>query len=422
MSTAANPGHGAPSVPDELVVDRPYENEVVARLADLKLDHDVSARSRELDLSRVCVHGLEAAAGTLRAEADRLAASPGSEPWRTVFPRPTDQASPLDLLLYYIRFRTAESNAGWVFEMGKNRHVRSVIGLPHLSGGGVLYPVPVPAPKARGGRQAEETCQVGLLDTRIFPHPVLAGRYHAAEDATLPEGGPFPHWAGHATFVAGRILAEAPEARLVVRAVLNDEQAAATAWETALQMVAFRDSGVKILNLSLGCHTADGVAPLIISRAVELLTPEMVVVAAAGNHGDPKLNGPDSQIDQRASCWPGALAQVEAVGADNDKQPPELATFSPQVRWTAFNAPGENVVGPYLRGPVAVHTRDQGVVKADFPDGWARWSGTSFAAATVTGRLARMTARNGGDPHRALRDLRRELSAAGGSDPIRLAH
>jgi membrane-anchored mycosin MYCP len=422
MSTAGNLGHGATSVPDELVVDRPYENEVLARLAELKLDHDVSARSRELELSRVCIHGLEAAAGTLRAEADRLAASPGSEPWRTVFPRPTEQASPLDLLLYCIRFRTAEGNAGWVFDMGKNRHVRSVIGLPHLSGGGVLYPVPVPAPTPRGGHPSEDTCLVGLLDTRIYPHPMLAGRYHAADGATLPEDGQFPHWAGHATFVAGRILAEAPEARLVVRAVLDDEHAAATAWDTALQMVAFRDSGVKILNLSLGCHTADGIAPLIIGRAVELLTPEMVVVAAAGNHGDPKLNGPDSPVDQRASCWPAALAQVEAVGADNDKQPPELATFSPQVRWTAFNAPGENVVGPYLRGPVSVFTRDQGAVNADFPDGWARWSGTSFAAATVTGRLARMTARNGGDPHRALRDLRRELSAAGGSDPIRLAH
>jgi hypothetical protein len=423
MSTVGNPGHGATSVPDELVVDRPYENEVAARLAELSLNHEVRARSRELDLSRICVHGLDEAAGTLRAEADRLAASPGSEPWRTVFPRPTDQASPLDLLLYYIRFRTAEGNAGWVFDMGKNRHVRSVIGLPHISGGGVLYPVPVPAPKQREGRPAEHACLVGVLDTRIFPHPTLVGRYLAAEGASLPaDGGPFPHWAGHATFVAGRILAEAPQTRLVVRSVLDDEHAAATAWDTALQMVAFRGSGVKILNLSLGCHTADGVAPLILSRAVELLTPEMVIVAAAGNHGDPKLNGPDSPVDQRASCWPAALAMVEAVGADNDKQPPEPASFSPQVRWTAFLAPGENVVGPYLRGPVSVYTRDQGIVNTEFPDGWARWSGTSFASATVAGRLARMTARNGGDPHRALRDLRRELGAAGGSDPIRPAH
>src|SRR3712207_3744352 len=142
--------------------------------------------------------------------------------------------------------------------------------------------------------------------------------------------------------------------------------------------------------------TAVGDPPLIISRAVELLTPEMVIVAAAGNHGDPKLNGPDSPVDQRASCWPAALAMVEAVGADNDRRPPEIASFSPQVRWTAFQAPGEHVVGPYLRGPVRVYTREQGIVNTEFPDGWARWSGTSFAAGTVTGRLARMTARNGG--------------------------
>jgi hypothetical protein len=85
-------------------------------------------------------------------------------------------------------------------------------------------------------------------------------------------------------------------------------------------------------------------------------------------------------------------------------------------------APGQNVVGPYLSGTVNVQTREHGTLPTDFPEGWASWSGTSFAAATVTGRLARLTARNGGDAHAALRELRRTLRQAGGSDPIRLAH
>jgi subtilisin family serine protease len=183
-------------------------------------------------------------------------------------------------------------------------------------------------------------------------------------------------------------------------------------------MMKFRNSGVKILNLSLGCITADGDAPLIIARAVELLTPQMVIVAAAGNHGDPKLNR--GTVDERAACWPGALPQVEAVGALSETG--HRTEFSPDVRWTSFMAPGQNVVGPFLTGTVNVETIDDGLRPTEFTEGWASWSGTSFAAATVTGRLARLTARNGGDPHAALRELRRTLRQAGGSDPIRLAH
>jgi membrane-anchored mycosin MYCP len=419
MATAASDTRPTTSVPDEIVVDLPYEDLVLALLRDLGLRREVKASSRVLELSRIGVTGLDEAARRLRTEADELAASPGSEPWRTAFPRPTDQSSPLDLLLYCIRFRTARENAGWTFEMGKNRHVRSVIGLPHLSSGGVLYPEPASAPAARPGKPAHDTCLVGVLDTRIHPHPVLVGKLHTAEGAVLDGAGPFSHYAGHATFVAGRVLAEAPEARLVADGVLDDEHAIATAWDTALAMMRFRNSGVKILNLSLGCYTADGDAPLIIARAIELLTPQMVVVAAAGNHGDAKLNG-DSGTDERAACWPAALSQVEAVGALTEAG--DRAEFSPDVRWTTFMAPGQNVVGPYLRGTVNVQTREHGTLPTDFADGWASWSGTSFAAATVTGRLASLTARNGGDAHAALRELRRTLRQGAGSDPIRLAH
>lgn len=418
MATADSDNHPATSVPDEIVVDLPYEGLVLDVLGDLRLHREVKTSSTVLELSRIGVGGLDEAAGRLRSEADEFAASPGYEPWRVAFPRPTDEWSPLDLLLYNIRFRTARENAGWMFEMGKNRHVRSVVGLPHYSAGGVLYPEAASAPTPRPGKPARDTCLVGLLDTRITPHPALVGKLHAAEGALLDGAGPFSHYAGHATFVAGMILAEAPETRLMVRAVLDDDRAVSNAWETALAMMQFRNSGAKILNLSLGCITTDGDAPLIMKRAVELLTPQMVIVSAAGNHGDPKLN--NGAVNERAACWPAALSQVEAVGALTEAG--DRAEFSPDVRWTTFMGPGQNVVGPFLTGTVNVQTREHGTLPTEFPEGWASWSGTSFAAATVTGRLARLTARNDGDPHAALRDLRRTLRQAGGSDPIRLAH
>ena len=62
---------------------------------------------------------------------------------------------------------------------------------------------------------------------------------------------------GHATFVAGLILRQAPGARLVVRPVLGP-RALGKAWGVAKIMADFVGPGVEVLNLSFGCYTDDG--------------------------------------------------------------------------------------------------------------------------------------------------------------------
>ena len=104
----------------------------------------------------------------------------------------------------------------------------------------------------------------------------------------VPAAGssPRPATAGHATFIAGLILRRAPGAELVIRPVLLNEKAFARAWDVAKDMAGFIGSGVDILNLSFGCYTDDGEPPLVLARAVSLVSAEILLVAAAGNHGD----------------------------------------------------------------------------------------------------------------------------------------
>ncbi|WP_260615393.1 S8 family serine peptidase [Microbispora sp. KK1-11] len=111
-------------------------------------------------------------------------------------------------------------------------------------------------------------------------------------------------------------------------------------------------------NTTFGGHTFDDAPPLGLAEA---LTGFPAVVACAGNTASSR------------PFWPAALPGVVAVGAlDGDAR----AGFSAYGPWVDVWAPGVGLVSSFL---------DYG----DF-HGYAAWSGTSFAAAVVTGALARL--------------------------------
>jgi subtilisin family serine protease len=174
-----------------------------------------------------------------------------------------------------------------------------------------------------------------------------------------------PDSEAHATFIAGVILAEAPNADLIVGHVLNAYNICGSSWDVATRMADFADAKVSVLNISFGAATYDDKPPLVLRRAVDELTSRnVVIVAAAGNHG------PDE-----TKMWPAAFKKVVAVGAgaritgtDNFK----IAAFSPRQPWVDLLAPGEDVRSLY---------------KAS---GYATWSGTSFSAAAVSGAVAHL--------------------------------
>jgi membrane-anchored mycosin MYCP len=238
--------------------------------------------------------------------------------------------------------------------------------------------------------------RVGLLDTRLYQNPWLTGGYLAANDDLLEIPGPghLPLWslAGHATFIAGLILRQAPGAQLIIRPVM-EQRALGRTWGVAKVMAEFVGTGVSILNLSFGCYTDDGQPPLVLAKAVNLVSPQILLVAAAGNHGnieqlraagDPLAAPWTVNLQDKTPVWPAAFAEVTAVGANDGRG--QVADFSPKAPWVDVTAPGVDVASTYLDAEVRLAFPDGN--KTETFHGYARWEGTSFAAATVSGAVA----------------------------------
>jgi hypothetical protein len=214
------------------------------------------------------------------------------------------------------------------------------------------------------------------LDTPLVRGTSL-GQHVEYEGKYLPKKEPIPAEAGHAEFVLGLIERAAPGAFIEIRPTL-DGYAVADAWTVACAMAELAGSDVDIVNLSLGCYTLDNQPPLLLQRAIDVLSPSTLVIAAAGNHRQP--------MHPRA-FWPAAFDEVVAVGAvDSDGR---LASFSPRAPWVDVKAPGVDVTSTYLDGEVELRAAtDRNPARIEAFSGYAKWRGTSFAAATVTGEIA----------------------------------
>jgi hypothetical protein len=344
--------------------------------------------------------------------------------------------SELDRLISFLKKSYRKAHGGRTPLIGKNRLAGSIEGSPYTGGGisgpytGGLQPGTyagsgVSSPYTGGGRSGPYTggggtgpytggdqgdpqwgdprggfpernhppnpqVKVGILDTRLFAHPDLAGRYLADHRALVPAATvSTPDSEAHATFIAGVILAEAPNADLIVGHVLNAYNICGSSWDVATRMAEFAGAGVSVLNISFGAATHDDKPPLVLRRAVnELISRKVIIVAAAGNHG------PDE-----TKMWPAAFKKVVAVGAgariagtDNFK----VAAFSPRQPWVDLLAPGEDVRSLYKAG------------------GYATWSGTSFSAAAVSGAVAHLVETEHMTPRRAVALLLKPPSARKG--------
>jgi hypothetical protein len=354
-----------------------------------------------------------------------------------------DAVLELDRLISYVKKAFADQHYGREPDIGKNRLAGSIEGSPYTgggisgpyTGGGIGGPYTGGAepaafagsgragpytgggrggPYTGGGRGGPYTggdqgdpqwddsrggfpqrnhppnpqVQVGILDTRLFAHPDLAGRYFADHDALVPATTvSTPDSEAHATFIAGVVLARAPNVDLIVGHVLNAYNICGSSWEVATKMAAFADAGVPVLNISFGAATYDDEPPLVLRKTVQALTDGVVIVAAAGNHGP-----------QEKKIWPAAFDEVVAVGAGaripgTDKF--EVAEFSPQQPWVDLLAPGVDVRSLY---------------KAS---GYARWDGTSFSAAGVSGAIAHLVETRHMTPAEAIGLLRTPPSSRG---------
>ena len=181
--------------------------------------------------------------------------------------------------------------------------------------------------------------------------------------------------AGHGMFISGIVTQVAPTARLRHIGLVGpcgnlDEHRLAI----EIRRLAARDIAPNVLSLSLAGYASEGMWDL--ARAVRAVQRRnTVVVASAGND---------------ATCrptYPAALAGVIGVGAvDRNKRPAPFTNYGPWVRACAF---GIDVVSYFFKdwsGEWRPNGLPAGV--ADTREGWAVWSGTSFAAPRVAGLIA----------------------------------
>ncbi|GGM62549.1 S8 family serine peptidase [Dactylosporangium sucinum] len=235
------------------------------------------------------------------------------------------------------------------------------------------YGPPRPAPPGRLAEPDGTAEQVGVLvlDTGVWLNsPLPKDRYVADEpsDGDVDDDGVADGDAGHANFVAGVLLGRSRQVRPRLMKIVDTF---GVCRETDLVAGLRQADDYQLINLSLGGYTLDDRPPVLLTAALTrlLTTGDRVVVAAAGNDG--QHNRP---------FWPAAYAgtsapwrrRVVAVAAHDGRR---ICEWSNSGTWITVAAPGADVTSTFVD-----HER--------FPEGWARWSGTSFAAPYVTAAIA----------------------------------
>ena len=422
--------------PEQIVVEMKHYEVVKELLRNSGLTLAKHSKIPELSLMLLTVDGLDKAdlGGRLRPPApiEKSGARQHEEYYKELHEdlqtrrdklKLPGSPSNLDILLEHLRRTAHVLYAGWTPTVGKNRDTEAIEGLPHW-GGGDGRPERSDFTINLRPNTPGRAFRVGVLDSMLYPNPLLNGRYVSGDVLDIKET--YRAWEGHAAFIAGRILKRAPGADLDVRAVLG-KNGRSSSWEVARQMASFLGSGVDVINLSLGCPTADGEPPLLLQRAADVLAGETILVAAAGNHGaqepldlDDSTNAPEilATVPRRreSPMWPAALPNVVAVGATDSSEfgsQAGLASFTPRVPWLDLLAPGVNVPSTFIQGGVeiVVVELEGGRLVERAPeligtfDGAATWSGTSVAAADVTGAIVALAAEKGWTAREALRAL-----------------
>ncbi len=227
---------------------------------------------------------------------------------------------------------------------------------------------------------------VAVIDTGVIAHPLLAGRLAPggrdfvdgdADPTDAPNGldddadGKVDEGVGHGTFVASLVLAVAPDARILAIRALNSD-ATGTASTVANAIAYALSQGADVINLSAGLVRSTTMIQQAVANAKAAGVP---VVAAAGNR--------QASVDFPAFLSDAAaVTSVELSGVK--------ASFASYGSSVDVSAPGVDLLGAFPPSPSGV----------------ARWSGTSFSTALVSGGFALLRQL---DPVGASEDLLKRL-------------
>jgi subtilisin family serine protease len=243
-------------------------------------------------------------------------------------------------------------------------------------------PAPCPPVAPHGGAGVViGVCDTGLLDDHSSA-PWLAGVTGETDPLGLlmPSGlSAIPSYCGHGTFVAGVARCEAPESEVYVanHFKMSGGEREWMIVQKLMELIA-RDPAPQVVNLSAGSYTRNN-WPLLSFSAFD--HDGITLTAAAGN------DATDRKFFPAAFDW---AVSVGALGADQHNR----AWFSNYGDWVDVYTPGEGLINAFATGDYTYHEPPKRPARQIF-EGFARWSGTSFAAPLVAGLIAAQMSANG---------------------------
>lgn len=280
------------------------------------------------------------------------------------------------------------------------------------SGHGTIAWLPAPAYEMQAGplwQPPRRPPVIALLDTGVRQHPWLpeGGEppfvLHAEDygwQSPIPDDDAAPdsdenyrsHW-GHATFIAGLIRLAAPSAQVLSMRVMNshgkvseDDVAEGLNWLADNSESA---GGIDIVLMAFGRQDDPGEHDLEKLRApIKKLSDRGVrIVASAGNDGAERPVYPAAFAAEPELCYKSQRS-VLSVGAL--ATPTERAPYSNFGPWVAEWYGGTNIISIMPLTTKSSDDHADGFDPAAAPargNGYAWWSGTSFAAAIAAGKL-----------------------------------
>ncbi len=228
---------------------------------------------------------------------------------------------------------------------------------------------------ASGIDQSKRTVLVAVVDTGVdLEHPALQGHLARASNGELlglnlvsPDHPPFDE-NGHGTHIASVVLTNAGGNAQIMPAKVLRADGRGSASDIALGIRWSVDQGAQLISVSSGILFY---RPELAEAVRYAWDHNALVIAAGGNHGEEQV------------VYPAGNLYALGVGASTAEG--GVATFSNRGIHIRAMAPGVEVEAALPTYPVYA-------TRYGFPLGHGRMSGTSQAAAQVTGLAARMWA------------------------------
>ena len=266
---------------------------------------------------------------------------------------------------------------------------------------------------------------VAIIDTGIDgSHPDLAGAIVPGTTfVSSPSSGCTPGTTfddnGHGTHVAGIVGANGNNGQgiagvafgvriLPVKAL--DCQGTGLLSDVASAITWAADQGARVINVSLG---SDADSTILHNAILYAVSRNVLVVAAAGNCGDPTRTYPNASCPSlNVAEFPGAYPEVLAVGATDTND--AHAAFSNTGAYVGISAPGVTILSTVPTYPTTL-SRSSGLMN------YAAFRGTSQASPLVAGVAALVLSREPGLSVAQLTDRLKSTAddlGATGTDPV----